>query len=221
MHGNRPRALHSDASIDGDARPARDSEVDFFGRCEVDVLGGGNEFHVFLGQELHFVALRLQVDVVLGGDQFDAGIALSRGDGAGQQADGLAAVDSGFAGDGEVGVFTTFENEGFAVGVLEVLSGDGADSGFAGLDDSGVGEVRAFVGAGVGVFLLGVGLGGVLVLGVDHATADFVQGVERGGVVVDPAFVLALAADGAGELDGLVGGGGLVEGFGEGGGLVE
>ena len=49
----------------------------------------------------------MQVDVVLGGDELDAGVAVTRGDGAGQQADGLAGVDSGLSGNGEVGVFAT------------------------------------------------------------------------------------------------------------------
>ncbi len=221
MHRNRPRALHGNPAVDGDAGPTLYGEMNLLGRRKVDVLGGGDELDIFLGQELHFIALGLQVDIVLGGNQFEAGVAVTRGDGAGQQADGLAAVDSGFTGHSEVGVFAAFEDEGFAVGVLQVLSGDGADAGFAGLEDGRVGEVRAFVGAGVDGFLLGVGLGAVLVFAVDHAAADFVQGIEGGGLGVDLALLLPLGADGAGKLDGLVGGSRLVEGFGEGGRLFE
>ena len=68
--------------------------------------------------------MRLQVDVVLGGDQLDAGVAVTRGDGAGQQADGLAGVDSGFAGNGEIGVFATGQGQCFAVGELQALATD-------------------------------------------------------------------------------------------------
>ena len=83
MHLDRPRALHGDPAIDGDARPALDGEVYLLRRREVDVLGGGDEFDVFLGEELHLVALRLQVDVVLGGNELDAGVALAGLDGPG------------------------------------------------------------------------------------------------------------------------------------------
>ena len=195
--------------------------MNLLGGRKVDVLGGRDEFQVFPGQKLHLVALCLQVDVVFGGDEFEAGVALPRFDGAGQEADGLAAVDAGLAGDGEVGVFAAFEGEGFAVGVVEVLPGDVADAGFAALDDGGVGELWAFVGTSGDVFLLGVAFGGVLILGVDHAAGYLVQGFERGGVVVDFALPFALAADAAGELDGVVGGGGLVECLGQGVGLFE
>ena len=195
--------------------------MNLLGRREVDVLGGGNEFHVFPGHELHLVALRLQVNVVLGGDEFDAGVAFARFDGAGDEADGLAGVDAGFAGDGEVGVFAAFQDEEFAVGELEVLSGDLGDAAFPGLKNDGVGEVGLFVLPGGGVLLLGVALGGVLILAVDHAAGYGVQGFDRGGFVVDPAFALALAALVAGKLDGVVGAGGLVEGSGEGVGLFE
>lgn len=90
MHGNRPRALHGDAAVDGNARPALDGKVDLLRRREVNMLVGGDEFDVFLGEEFHLVALRLQVDVVLGGDELDAGVAVAGMDGAGQQPDGLA-----------------------------------------------------------------------------------------------------------------------------------
>lgn len=129
-------------------------------------------------------------------------------------------MDSGLAGDGEVGVFAAFEGERFAVGELQVLPGDGGDAGLAGLDDRRVGEVRKFVG-GLGVLLLGVAFGGVLVLGVDHAAGDFVQGVQGGGLFIGRGLILPVGADTGGELDGAVGGSGLVECFGERVGLFE
>lgn len=220
MHRNRPWAFDGDPAVNGDARPALNGEVYLLRRREVDVLGGGDEFDVFLGEELHLVALRLQVDVVLGGNELDAGVALAGLDGAGQQADGLAGVDSGFAGDGEVGVFSAFKGKGFAVGELQVLPGDGGDAGFAGLEDGGVGEVWKFAG-GLGVLVVGVCLGCVLVLGVDHAAGDGVECFEGGCLVVGPGLVVALGAEVGGELDGVVGGGGLVEGLGELAGLFE
>ena len=164
--------------------------------------------------------MRLQVDVVLGGDELDAGVAVTRGDGAGQQADGLAGVDSGLSGNGEVGVFATGQGQGFAVGELQALAGDATDAGLTALEDGRIGEVREFVG-GTRVLLLGVALGGALVFRIDHAPAEGVQGFEWSGLFVDFALVFALRAEAAGELDGLVGGGGLVEGLGEGIGLFE
>lgn len=193
MHLDRPWALHGNPTINSDARPAFDGEVYLLRRREVDVLGGGDKFDVFLGEELHLVALRLQVDVVLGGNELDAGVALACLDGAGQEADGLAGVDSGFAGDGEVGVFAAFEDEGFAVGEVQVLPGDGGDAGFAGLEDGGVGELRTFVG-GLGVLVVGVCLGCVLLLGINHAAGDGVERFEGSCLVVGPGLVLALAA---------------------------
>lgn len=220
MHGNRPRALDGNAAVDDEAGPALDLEHDFLGGCEVDVLADRDELDVLPGLELHFVALRLKIDVVLGSDELDAGVALACLDSAGQQADGLARMDAGSAGDGEVAVFSTGEDEGFAVGEVEVLPGDGADAGLGDLDDGGVGEVRQFAG-GLGVLVPGVALGAVLVLGVDHAAGDFVQGVEGSGGGVDLALVCFLAADGAAEADGFMGGGGLIEGVGELPGLFE
>lgn len=84
MHRNHPRALHGDPAVDGDARPTFDGEVNLLRRREINVLGSRDEFDVLLGQELHFIALRLQVDVVLGGDELDAGVAIACRDRPGQ-----------------------------------------------------------------------------------------------------------------------------------------
>lgn len=206
MHRNRSRALHGDAAIDGDARPAGDGEVDFLRRSKVDVLRGGDQFHVLPGQELHLVALCLQVDVVPGGDQFETGVAVARLDRAGEQADGLAAVDSRPAGDGEIAVLAAGESQGFTSGVLQILAGDMRDAGLAGLDDGWVGQVRQFALAGGGILLLGVVYRSTFMVRIDHAAGDDLQCLERCRLVVDDALVAAGAANRAGQLDGLVGG---------------
>lgn len=220
MHRNRPRALYGDPAVDSNTGATGYREVNFLGGGEVDVLGSRDKLDVFLGKKLHLIALRLQVDVVFGGDQLDAGITFARDDGAGQQANGLAGVDSGFAGNGEIGVFATGQGQCFAVGELQALAGDATDAGLAGLEDGRVGEVREFVG-GMDVLLLGIAPGAFLIPAIDHTAGDGVQGFEWSGLVVDFALVFALRADTAGELDSLVGSGGLVEGLGQGVGLFE
>lgn len=40
MHRNRPRALHGDAAVDGDAGATLHGDMNLLGRGEVNLLGG-------------------------------------------------------------------------------------------------------------------------------------------------------------------------------------
>ena len=180
MDRDLARTLDRDvAAGDSDVRPAGRRQADALGRRPVDVRVGADDVDVVARLNVEHVPLRLQVDRVLGRDQLQPNIALARLDRPAQHADGSAAVHAHLAAGGELRVLPAHQGDGFAVGQLQILPGQHAQTRLGGDGDDGAARVRQLVVGQRDRFIRRLGLRRIDAVLAQHAGGGRQHRLER------------------------------------------
>ncbi len=108
FHADGARGMHLDIASRNAEVSAAGSEQDFLFGVDLDPLLAGGDGHILVGRDFHRIALRLDLHLALGRDQFHRGFVLHPGH---EQADVFADVVNPAPAGGVVGISLSDEVE--------------------------------------------------------------------------------------------------------------